>query len=63
LLDGVDTVERILVSSGRISSEMPPRAARMGTPIVASRTLPTDMAIALAESYTSASVATCAPTP
>lgn len=49
LLDGVPTVDRILVSSGRISSEMLLRAARMGVPLVASRTSPTDMAIALAE--------------
>ena len=49
LLDGVATRDRILVSSGRISSELLLRAARMGTPIVASRTSPTDMAITLAE--------------
>lgn len=49
LLDGVPTVDRILVSSGRISSEMLLRAARMGVALVASRTSPTDMAIALAE--------------
>lgn len=49
LLDGVATVDRILVSSGRTSSEMLLRAARMGVPLVASRTSPTDMAIALAE--------------
>jgi len=49
LLDGVSTADRILVSSGRISSEMLLRAARMGVALVASRTSPTDMAIALAE--------------
>ncbi len=49
LIDGLATADRILVSSGRISSEMLLRAARMGCPVVASRTSPTDMAIALAE--------------
>jgi FdhD protein len=49
LLDGIPTVDRMLVSSGRISSELLLRAARMGVPLVASRTSPTDMAIALAE--------------
>jgi FdhD protein len=49
LREGVATADRILVSSGRISSEMLLRAARMRTPVVASRTSPTDMAIALAE--------------
>jgi formate dehydrogenase assembly factor FdhD len=52
LLDGRVTADRILVSSGRISSEMLLRVARMGTPVVASRTSPTDMAIALAKSST-----------
>ena len=36
------------MSSGWISSEVLLRAARMGVPVVASRTSPTDMAIALA---------------
>src|SRR5262249_22640287 len=48
LVEGLETVDRILVSSGRISSELLLRAARMGTPVVASRTSPTDMAIRLA---------------
>jgi FdhD protein len=49
LLEGIPTHDRLLVSSGRISSELLLRAARMGVPFVASRTSPTDMAIALAE--------------
>jgi FdhD protein len=49
LCEGVQTADRILVSSGRISSEMLLRAARMRTPVVASRTSPTDMAVVLAE--------------
>jgi FdhD protein len=49
LLDGIETRDRILLSTGRISSEMLLKAARMGVPVVASRTSPTEMAIALAE--------------
>jgi FdhD protein len=49
LLDGVETRDRILLSTGRISSEMLLKAARMGVPVVASRTSPTEMAVALAE--------------
>ena len=49
LLDGVETQDRILLSTGRISSEMLLKAARMGVPVVASRTSPTEMAVALAE--------------
>jgi FdhD protein len=49
LLRGISTTDRILLSTGRISSEMLLKAARMGTPVVASRTSPTEMAVALAE--------------
>ncbi len=43
------TTDRILLSTGRVSSEMLLKAARMGVPVVASRTSPTEMAVALAE--------------
>ena len=49
LLRGLPTEDLILLSTGRISSEMLLKAARMGVPVVASRTSPTEMAIALAE--------------
>lgn len=49
LLRGIPTEDRILLSTGRISSEMLLKAARMGAPVVASRTSPTEMAVALAE--------------
>jgi len=49
LLRGIPTEDRILLSTGRISSEMLLKAARMGVPLVASRTSPTEMAVALAE--------------
>jgi FdhD protein len=46
---GIPTADRILLSTGRVSSEMLLKAARMGVPLVASRTSPTEMAVALAE--------------
>jgi FdhD protein len=49
LLEEIETRDRILLSTGRISSEMLLKAARMGVPVVASRTSPTEMAVALAE--------------
>ncbi len=49
LLHDIDTRGRMVVSSGRISSEMLLKAARMGVPVVASRTSPTEMAVGLAE--------------
>jgi FdhD protein len=49
LMRGIATEERVLLSTGRVSSEMLLKAARMGVPIVASRTSPTEMAVALAE--------------
>jgi len=49
LLRGIPTRDRILLSTGRISSEMLLKAARMEVPVLASRTSPTEMAVALAE--------------
>ncbi len=49
LARGIPTEDRILLSTGRVSSEMLLKAARMGVPVVASRTSPTEMAVALAE--------------
>jgi FdhD protein len=46
---GLPTEDRILLSTGRVSSEMLLKAARMGVPVVASRTSPTEMAVGLAE--------------
>jgi FdhD protein len=49
LLRGVATRDRVLLSTGRVSSEMLLKGARMGTPLVVSRTSPTEMALSLAE--------------
>ncbi len=49
MLADLKTRNRILLSSGRISSEMINKARRLGTPIVCSRTSPTSLSIALAD--------------
>jgi FdhD protein len=51
LQSGIDTRDKILLSSGRISSEMMNKARRLGTPIVCSRTSPTSLSVALAEAW------------
>ena len=49
LLREIPSAGRMLVASGRISSEMLLKAAIMGVPIVGSRTSPTQLAVTLAE--------------
>lgn len=51
LQQGVNTEDRILLSSGRISSEMINKARRLQTPVVCSRTSPTSLSVALAEAW------------
>lgn len=51
LLQGIATRDRILVSSGRISSEMITKARKMEAPVVVSRTSPTVMSIRLAQAW------------
>ncbi len=51
LLRGIDPSGMILLSTGRISSEMIYKAALMGCPIVASRTSPTSLSVALARAW------------
>ena len=51
LLDGIDTRDKLLLSSGRISSEMIGKARRMGIPLVVSRTAPTSVTVELAEAW------------
>jgi FdhD protein len=51
LLENIETRDRILLSSGRISSEMINKARRLQTPIVCSRTSPTSLSVALAEAW------------
>ncbi|MCP5096052.1 MAG: formate dehydrogenase accessory sulfurtransferase FdhD [Chloroflexi bacterium] len=51
LMQGIETSGNILISSGRISSEMINKARRLGTPIVCSRTSPTSLSVALADAW------------
>lgn len=51
LLQGIDPRDRIVLTTGRISSEMLIKARRMGVPLVASLTSPTSAALALAQAW------------
>lgn len=51
LLRRIDSRDRILGASGRISSEMLGKARRLGLPIVASRTAPTSISLRLAKAW------------
>jgi FdhD protein len=51
LIGGVDTAGLILLATGRLSSEMLRKGARMGCPIIASRNSPTSMSVALAQAW------------
>ena len=51
LLTGQETRDHILLTTGRVSSEMLSKAAHMGVPIVVSRTSPTDLAVDLARQW------------
>lgn len=49
LIKGIDLHGLMLVTSGRISTELVAKAALLGIPLIASRTSPTNMAIKMAE--------------
>jgi FdhD protein len=51
MTQGISTQDKILFSSGRISSEMINKARQLGTPIVCSRTSPTSLSVALAKAW------------
>lgn len=46
---GLDLQDKMLVTSGRVSTEMVAKAARLGIGLIASRTSPTDKAVDLCE--------------
>ncbi len=48
---GIPTKGRVIVTTGRISSEMLGKAAKMGVPVIASRTSPTSRSVALARAW------------
>jgi FdhD protein len=49
LLDGIAVADRILVTSGRTSSEILFKAAGSGIPVLISKSAPTDMGVELAQ--------------
>ena len=51
MLRRIPTTGRIIVTTGRISSEMLGKAAKMGAPVIASRTSPTSRSVALARQW------------
>jgi FdhD protein len=51
LAEGIATRGLILLTTGRISAEMLHKAVRMQTPVVASRSSPTTLSLALAEAW------------
>lgn len=51
LMENIWPEKRILITTGRISSEMLQKAVRMGAKVVASRTSPSSLSIELAEAW------------
>jgi len=51
LMNNVESENRILITTGRISSEMLQKAARLQVPILISRTSPSSLSIEMAERY------------
>jgi FdhD protein len=51
LKHGIETRDRVLLVTGRISSEMLRKTAMMGCPILASRTSPTSLSIEMARAW------------
>lgn len=49
LLDGISTTDKIILTTGRLSSEIVMKVARMGIPVLASRSAPTDLAVQYAK--------------
>ncbi len=51
LLEEIDTRDRILLTTGRLSAEMLNKAAKMQVPVLVSRTSPTDLAVEMAKAW------------
>ncbi|MGA7827294.1 MAG: formate dehydrogenase accessory sulfurtransferase FdhD [Geobacteraceae bacterium] len=49
LFNGINLAGKVLLTSGRVSTEMVTKAAMLGISLIASRTSPTDLAVQLAE--------------
>lgn len=52
MVHGIDPADHVLFATGRISSEMLNKAAKMRVPVVISRTSPTSLSVRLAEEWT-----------
>lgn len=48
LLDDIPTARSLLITGGRVAADIVPRIARLGVPVIVSRSAPTDRAVALA---------------
>lgn len=51
LLNPIDLEQRIVLTTGRVSSEMLQKSTRLGASVIVSRTSPSSMSIQLAEQY------------
>lgn len=51
ILEDIPFTEKLMLVSGRLSSEIASKCSRWGIPIVASRTAPTDLAIEIADRW------------
>ena len=51
LLDNITMSDKILVFSGRVSSEILIKVAKMGIPLIAARSAPTELAVNLAKEF------------
>jgi FdhD protein len=51
MVKGIETQGRILLATGRVSSEMLRKGALMGCPIIASRNSPTSMSVSMAQAW------------
>ncbi|GAB4421367.1 MAG: formate dehydrogenase accessory sulfurtransferase FdhD [Thermodesulfovibrionales bacterium] len=49
ILENIPFTEKIMLASGRVSSEISSKCARWGIPILATRTAPTNLAVEIAE--------------
>lgn len=51
IIEGIGFDDKILLTSGRISSELASKCARWGIPIIVSRTAPTSLTVEIADKY------------
>jgi FdhD protein len=51
LLEQIHPIKKVILTTGRISSEMIQKAARMGAAVVISRTSPSSLSVQMAEKF------------